>query len=94
MLQRVPVCWRGHVGFPRAAGRVEPAAWRALRRAEAAIASRHAKAIADAGVFGLLALPLVARADASAAGLVRVERAIVHGNDSYTRPSPPVHWRS
>jgi hypothetical protein len=85
------VRWRGRVGFPRAAGRVEPAARRALLRARAATASRHASAGVDAGVSGLLAL--VARADASAAQLVRVERAVLHGDVSYTRQSPLVRGR-
>ena len=82
--------WRGRVGFPHAAGRVEPAARWALRRARAATqaASRHASAGADAGVSGLFAL--VARADASAAQPARVERAVLHGD---TRPSPLVRGR-
>ncbi len=85
--------WRGRVGFPRAAGRVEPEARWALLRARAAIAVRHAStgADSDAGVSGLLAL--VARAESSAAGLVRVEKAVLHGDVSYTRPSPLVSGR-
>ncbi len=83
--------WRGRVGFPRAAGRVVPPARLALRRARAATASRHASAGADAGAFGLLVL--VARADACAAQPIRVERAVLHGDISYTRPSPSVRRR-
>ncbi len=70
---------------------MEPLTRRALRRARAATASRHASAGADAAASGLLVL--VARADACAAQQVRVELAVLHGDVSYTRPSPPVHRR-
>ncbi len=81
----------GGASAPRAAGRVEPAARLALLRARAATASRHASAGADKGVSGVLAL--VARANASSPGPVGVERAVLHGYVSYTRPSPLVRGR-